>query len=78
METYLIKIVNDRFTARDEKAFPDQRTAKHEAIKGALAIGSEQVMRGQDFFAAEVSIEKAGQLLERHVVSLGLSCLQRA
>ncbi len=70
---FRISVVNETFSACEELEFPTASEARTAAIKGALAIGSEEVVNGKEFFGAEVKIEKGDELLRRFVVSIGAS-----
>ena len=75
MPTYLISIVNDEFTVRDEEEHPDADAAVEQAIKGTLALGSEAVLAGKMFFGAEVVVSD-GSKHQRFMVAVGVTTLQ--
>ena len=75
MPKYRITVINDQFVAEDEEDLPDSGAAANQAIKGALAVGVEQVMAGAPFYGAEV-IGPDGSNRERVMVSVGVSALK--
>ena len=77
--TFQIKIVNEDFTASEERELANADAARREALKGAIAIGAEALYDGKEkLFAAEVSIAEAGQAWVRFVVTIGASPLKAA
>ena len=77
MPTYGIRIVNSDFEARNEVEADDLKTARLQALRGALGIGTDEICKGQTgFFGAEVSVEVDGEVQERFVVGIGQSPLQ--
>ena len=76
MPTFRISVLNETFSACDEHELDTATDARAEAIKGALAIGSDEVTKGKQFFGAEVKIEHGDGLIERFVVSVGASPLE--
>jgi len=54
MPTFRISVLNETFSARDEHELATATAARNEAIRGALAIGSDEVVKGKQFFGAEV------------------------
>lgn len=75
MPTYTIRVINSEFTADDEHDLGDLSTAKMQALKGALEIASEEVLKGLPFFGAEVRVERGGDQVARFLVSVGTSPL---
>lgn len=75
MPTYMISVLNDEFCVENEEEHADASLAIHEAIKGALAVGAEQILSGKNFFGAEVSVSD-GNSRERFVVALGANRLK--
>lgn len=73
MPVFRISVVNETFIACDEHELPTPDEARTEAIKGALAIGSDEIAKGKEFFGAEVKVEKDAELVGRFVVSVGAS-----
>jgi hypothetical protein len=73
---FRISVVNGAFSASDEHELPSAIEARAEALKGALAIGSDEVVKGKPFFGAEVKIEEGGELVQRFVVSVGASAIE--
>lgn len=77
MPTFQIKIVNEDFSATEERELADVDAARREALKGAIAIGAEALYDGKEkLFGAEVSIAEAGQPRVRFVVTVGASPLK--
>lgn len=75
MPKYLISVLNDTFSVEDEEEHADGATAAEQAIRGALAMGSEQVLAGQNFFGAHVTVSD-GANSEGFIVSIGVSPLR--
>jgi hypothetical protein len=75
MPTYLISVVNDEFAVENEEDHPTADDARSQGIKGALEVGTEQVLAGKSFFAAEVTISD-GNSRQRFVVAVGASPLK--
>jgi hypothetical protein len=76
MPKFRIRIVNSAFSAEEEQEVPDFEAAKREGLKGALNIGVDQVLKGEPFFGAEVSVDSEGDQRVRFLVSVGASPLQ--
>jgi hypothetical protein len=74
--TFRISVLNETFSACDEHELTTATAARNEAIKGALAIGSEEVAKGKKFFGAEVKIQQGDELIGRFVVSVGASPIE--
>jgi hypothetical protein len=74
--TFRISVLNETFSACDEHELITAAHARNEAIKGALAIGSDEVAKGKQFFGAEVKIEQGEELIGRFVVSVGASPIE--
>jgi hypothetical protein len=64
------------FSACDEHELTTATDARDEAIKGALAIGFDEVVKGKKFFGAEVKIEHGDELIGRFVVCVGASPIE--
>jgi len=75
MPTYLISVVNDEFVVEDEEEHPNADSAVEQAIKGALAVGSEAVLGGKSFFGAEVMVSD-GNKQQRFMIAIGASRLK--
>jgi hypothetical protein len=75
VKTFCIRIANKDFTASNEVELADDRTAKAEALKGALEIGIEEVCAGKPFFGAEVAVEREGRPIQRLMIAVGASPL---
>jgi hypothetical protein len=69
---FQITVVNDKFASTSEQEFADADLATEQAIRGALELGTEQVLTGERFFGAEVLVAE-GSSLERFVVAVGVS-----
>ena len=68
--TFLMTVVNENFLAEDEGELPDAAAAVKQAVKGALAMGVEQVLAGERFFGAEVVVSD-GNIRERFLIAVG-------
>lgn len=76
MPLFRISVVNENFSASDEHELANASDARKEGLKGALAIGADEVANGKRFFGAEVKVEQDGYLVERLVVSVGASPIE--
>ena len=76
MPIFRISVLNETFSASGEHELATADKAKTEGVKGALAIGADEVSRGNQFFGAEVKIEDGGELVGRFVVSVGASPIE--
>ena len=76
MPVYRINVVNEDFTASNEREVSSADAAQQEGLKAALAMGADEVARGKAFFGAEVSVEDHGEIIRRLVVSVGASPIQ--
>ncbi len=76
MPPFRITVVNENVTASDEHDLATADAAQREAIRAALQIGTEEIINGKPFFGAEVKVENDSQVVERFVVSIGVSPLQ--
>lgn len=76
MPTFRITVVNQTFTACDDHELPSFDAARVQGIKAALDIGSDEVAKGNPFFAAEVRVADGDETLGRFVVSVGASSIQ--
>ena len=76
MPTFRISIVNEDFSASEERELPDAQTARREALKGAIAIGGDHLVQGEKLFAAEVSVSEAEATNQRFVVTVSASPLK--
>jgi len=74
---FRITVVNKNFSACDEHDLGTTDEARTEGIKGALAIGSDEIVNGKEFFGAEVKVERDNQLVGRFVVSVGASAIEQ-
>jgi len=75
MPTYRITVVNREFTAHEERELQDEAAAREEGIRGAIAIGADQICDGEPMFGAEVTIDTVGGRRQRYVVTAGASRL---
>ena len=75
MPNYRISVINHAFNATDEYEMDTQEAAENQGLKSALSIGTDEVLKGKPFFAAEVRVEH-GTTLSRFVVSVGASPIQ--
>lgn len=75
MPTFKISVVNETFTASDDHEVSSADHARVQALQAALQIGADEVVGGKQFFAAEVKVETAGEVVGRFVVSIGASPL---
>jgi hypothetical protein len=76
MPLFRISVLNETFSASDAHELATASDAKTEGIKGALAIGSDEVSKGKPFFGAELKIEEGDELVGRFVVSIGASPIE--
>ena len=76
MPIYRIQLINKDFQVSNEIDQPDLEAALRAGLKGALAIGAEEICDGQPFFGAEVIIALDGDVLERRMIAVGASPLQ--
>lgn len=74
--TYRITVINQTFRACDDHELASFDLARVQGIKAALEIGSDEVAKGNPFFAAEVLIADGDETLGRFVVSMGASSIQ--
>ena len=73
MPIFNISVVNESFTASDEHDVPSLDRATAEALRAALQIGTDEVVGGERFFAAEVKVESDDEVVGRFIVSVGAS-----
>jgi len=76
MPLFRISVLNGTFHACDEHELATASDAKTEGIKGALAIGSDEVSKGKQLFGAELKIEEGDELVGRFVVSVSASPIE--
>lgn len=76
MPTFNIHTVNSTFASEDSINAPSLQHARTKALKGALAIGADEICKGIPFFGAEIRIQDGDKILERMVVAIGTSSLQ--
>jgi hypothetical protein len=75
---FRISVLNETFSACGEHELATASDAKTEGIKGALAMGSDEVSKGKQYFGAEVKIEEGDELVGCFVVSVGASPIENA
>ena len=76
MPKFRICVVNDEFESFDESECADVDAAREDAIRGATAMGAEQVTSGKPLFVAEVSVHQQATLVTRMIVSVSASPLK--
>ena len=76
MPTFQIRVINTDYDDSSEVDRPSTDEARAEALKAALQIGVEEVCNGAPFFGAEVCVESDSEVLERMIVSVGVSPLR--
>ena len=77
MPTYRISVVNSDFSASEEHELQDAESAWRYSMKAAFEVGFDQIIRGEQFYGAEVSVHLDDQLLRRFMVSAGMTPLQQ-
>jgi hypothetical protein len=75
MPTFQISIVNESFASSNDHEVHSLDAASEQALSAALRIGSDEVIGGNKFFAAEVKVETANEVVRRFVVSIGTTAL---
>jgi hypothetical protein len=76
MPKFSISVINSEFAVSNEHDHSTFDAAREEAIRGALQIGTDEIISGKGFFGAEVVIEEGSQVVDRFVVAIGSSPLQ--
>jgi len=77
MPTFKIHVINSDFRVCNEIEAHDLNEARDQGLKGALAIGAEELRKGETaFFGAEVCVEVQGEAMHRFLVSMGQSPLR--
>ena len=76
MPIYRVHIRNRDFQSTADGDHTDDKQAMREALRGVLAIGSEEVANGKAFFGAELSLALDGEIVERWMIAIGSSSLQ--
>ena len=76
MPTFRISIINEHLNCSSDYQCADEAAARRNAISGALAIATDDVMKGDPFFGAEVRVDQGGAPVARFVVAVGLSPLK--
>lgn len=75
MPTFQVHLVNADFRATNEIDADDLASARTEALKGALQIGTEEICAGKSFFGAEICIQREDGQVDRMMVAIGASPL---
>ena len=75
MPTYRISVVNDEFALENEEEHPDADAAVEQAIKGALAVGSETILTGKLFLGEKVVVID-GNYRQHFIVAVGATRLK--
>ena len=76
MQRFKISVVNETYATSEDHEAPSLETARSRGLQAALQIGVDEVLRGKNFFAAEVKVEAGDELVTRLVVSVGASPIQ--
>ena len=76
MPNFRVSVVNQHFSSSNDHEFPDLEAARKHAIQGAIAIGTDEVIGGEEHFVAELILDQEGRRIERFVISVGASPLQ--
>jgi hypothetical protein len=76
MPKYRISVINEEFTAVEERELPDADAARQEGLRGAIAMGADQIIDGAHMFGAEVSVGEGNKPRRRFVVTVGTSSLK--
>lgn len=77
MPQFVIRIVNETFVESAKTELPHLDAAQAYAIKAAIEIGAEEVLRGEPAFLAEASVELDGEVLRAVKVTVAASLLRR-
>lgn len=75
MASFQIYIVNSDFACCNDIEAHGPDEAREQALRGALAIGTDEICKGNAYFGAEVRIELDGDTKDRFLVSIGQSRL---
>lgn len=73
MPKFRITVANKDFNSTSEIAAVDANAAHSRAIRGALEIGLDEICAGEPLFAAQVSIEHDGAMVDKQVIAIGSS-----
>lgn len=73
MPSFRITITNRDFNSSSEVEAADASAAHNNGIRGALQIGMDEICKGEPFFAAQVTIERDDDLVDRYMVAMGSS-----
>jgi len=76
MPKYRISVINEEFTAVEERELPDAEAARQEGLRGAIAMGADEICNGAHIFGAEVSVGEGDKPRKRFLVTVGTSSLK--
>lgn len=76
MSVYQINVINKEFDASETVDAASPSDAKTQAMKGALEIGVDEVLKGVPFFGAEIRISEGDTTIERMMVAVGVTPLR--
>ena len=65
VQRFKISVVNETYATSEDHEAPSVETAGSRALQAALQIGVDEVLGGKNFFAAEVKVEAADELVSR-------------
>ena len=57
MPEFTIRVTNSEFSEVEQHDWENLEQARSEALKGALQIGADEVIRGAPYFGAVVSVD---------------------
>lgn len=76
MPKFQVRIVNSDFDCCDEIEAADLEAAGTQGLRSVLAIGTDDMCSGANFFGAEVQLELDGEVKKRFLVAMGQSPLK--
>lgn len=76
MPPFRISVTNENFQTTNDHDFASLAAAIDHAIRGALNIGTDEIVGGKSYFGAEVTVKQDGAEGARFVVSAGVSALR--
>lgn len=76
MPVFQVRIINRDFDASNEIEANGPEAARSQAMKGALQIGTDEVLGGKPFFGAEVRINDGDNTVDRMVIAVGVTQLR--
>jgi hypothetical protein len=74
--SFHITVLNGNFCSANQHDCADVDSARWMAIRGALAIGVDQIAEDKPFFGAEITVEEGSCRVGHYVVAIGLSSLK--